>query len=217
MPSAPDPEDAIMGDEQKSGSWWHSLPGVITGVAAIITAIAGLLAALTQTGWFGARTPPAVAGPSSSSAPLQPGSPSGWAQQAAAANTSGPQASSSTYAVALPSLRDYKLGPASTQATFTLLKAEVSPRTAEKSALQIRLRMTNHDRYDKNFWDQSFRFLVEGVPIAPDGGLNELVAGEAAKEGDVVFTIPRGTPSGKLKITYYDDATEIPLGLAAPR
>jgi hypothetical protein len=64
--------------------------------------------------------------------------------------------------VALPALRDYKLGPA----TFTLLQAEVSSRTAEKSAL--------------------------------------------------LFVVPRGTVSARLRIAYADDSTEIPLALSAP-
>ena len=114
----------------------------------------------------------------------------------------------------MPGQRDYKLGPAVFKATFTLLKAEVVPQTAGNSALHIRLRMTNHDRYDKNFWDRSFRLLVDGVPVAPEGGLNELVPGEAAKEGELVFPIPRGTASGTLRINYYDNSTDIPLTLA---
>jgi len=110
-------------------------------------------------------------------------------------------------------MRDYRLGAA----TFTLLRAEVSPQTSEKDALQVRLRMMNHDRYDTNFWDRSFRLIVDGVPLAPEGGLNELVPGQSAKEGDVMFGIPRGTTAATLKITYIDQSTEIPLNLKAPR
>lgn len=110
-------------------------------------------------------------------------------------------------------MRDARLG----EATFTLLKAEVSARTTEKDALQVRLRMMNHQRYDANFWDSSFRLIVDGVPMAPQGGLNELVPGQSAKEGDVVFVIPRGITRAMLKITYAEDSTEIPLDLPSPR
>jgi hypothetical protein len=199
-------EDETMSDEEKPRSWWQTLPGVITSLTAAITALAGLVVAVKQTGWFDSKSSPAAVAPPSASPTAAP--------PVAAAPAPTAVAPSAAYAVALPALRDYKLGPALSKATFTLLKAEVSPRTAEKSALQIRIRMLNHDKYDHNFWDQSFRLLVDGVPMAPEGGLNELVAAEAAKEGDVLFVIPRGTASGTLKITYYDDSTEIPLVLA---
>lgn len=196
-----------MSDEAKRGTWWQTLPGMLTGAAALVTALAGLLAALSQTGWFAKQAPPAAAATSAAPAP-------GTAKAAATAGAAEHVAVTSEaprpHAVALPAQRDYTLGPAVFKATFTLLKAEVVPQTADRSALRIRLRMTNHDRNDKNFWDQSFRLLVDDVPIAPESGLNELVAGEAAKEGEVVFPIARSTRSARLRITYYDVATEIP-------
>jgi hypothetical protein len=200
-----------MSDEEKSKSWWQTLPGVITGLAAVITALAGLVVAIRQAGWIGPPTPT-----NSAQAPLQPtrqspGEPS-------PASSSPPQASpvaapSPTRSVALPEMRDYKLG----MATFTLLSAEVSPQTSEKDALRIQLRMMNHDTYDANFWSNSFRLIVDGVPRAPDSNLNELVAGRSAKEGAVMFEVPRGTPSVSLEITYGEEHTQIPLALAAPR
>jgi hypothetical protein len=71
--------------------------------------------------------------------------------------------------------------------------------------------MMNHGSYDANFWDSSFRLIVDGVPIAPEGGLNLVVPGRSAKEGDVTFVIPHGTKEVKLRISFYEDATEIPL------
>jgi hypothetical protein len=202
-----------MSEEAKPRNWWHTLPGVLTGVAAVVTALAGLLAALMQTGWVGGSKPT----PAPQAAGSTPPAPAAAAPAATLETPrTAPRASEAprAHAVALPAQRDYKLGPAVFKATFTLLKAEVVPQTAEKSALHIRLRMTNHDRNDKNFWDRSFRLLVDGVPVAPEGGLNELVPGDAAKEGEVIFPIPRGTASGTLRITYYDNSTDIPLTLA---
>ena len=110
-------------------------------------------------------------------------------------------------------MRDYRLGAA----TFTLLHAELAPRTSEKAALVVRIRMMNSGRYDTNFWDRSFRLILDGVPSAPEGGLNELVPAQSAKEGDVLFVIPRRTPSATLSIAYGDESTEIPLHLTLPR
>ena len=205
-----------MSDEEKSKSWWQTLPGVIAGLTAIVTALAGLVVAVKQTGWFGPQSLPHVAGPKDT-APTQPpaSSPMTSPSQSPPAVTSAPPGTA--HSVALPAMRDYRLGSAGYHATFTLLKAEVSPLTAEKDELRIRLRMMNHDRYDANFWDRGFRLIVNGVPAAPESELNELVPGHSAKEGDVMFVIPRGTAEAKLKIIYNDDATEIPLELQSTR
>jgi len=203
-----------MSDDGKPKSWWHTLPGIITTVTAIVTALTGLVAAINQTGWFGAPTTPAATKTSASipSAPPGPVSPVPPAQ--APPLTTSPSAPPlPAYAVPLPAMRDARLG----EATFTLLKAEVSRRTSEKDTLEIGLRMMNHNRYDANFWDSSFRLIVDGVPMAPVSGLNELVPGQSAKEGDVAFVIPHGTTGARLKITYTDDTTEIPLNLTSPR
>jgi hypothetical protein len=203
-----------MGEEGKSKSWWQTLPGIITTVTATITALTGLVVAINQTGWFGSPTLPAAARGSASTPSTLPGAASpAVPAQAPPVTTSPLPPAGPAYPVELPAMRDYRLGAA----TFGLLKAEVSPRTNEKDALRVRLRMTNHDRYDTNFWDRSFRLIVDGVPMAPEDGLNELVPAQAAKEGDVTFVIPRGTTSAKLKIAYANDSTEIPLILKSPR
>lgn len=204
-----------MSDEEKSRSWWQTLPGVITSLTAAVTAVAGLIVAVKQAGWIGTPAPPAVqvSAPAAGSSSSTTTSPSAPATTVAAS----PPASSAARAVELPALRDYTLGPGSGNVTFTLLQAEVSAQTTEKAALTIRLRMMNNGNYDTNFWDRSFRWIVGGVPTAPDSDLNELVAARSAKEGSVKFVIPIGTTDGKLEISYGDGRTEIPLTLGAPR
>ena len=51
-----------MAEEPKSGSWWRSLPGILTAIAGIITAIGGLIFALNQAGLIGRikEAPPQV-------------------------------------------------------------------------------------------------------------------------------------------------------------
>jgi hypothetical protein len=202
-----------MSDAENSKGWWQTLPGVITSLTAVVTALAGLIVAINQTGWFGPQTTP---DPTVASAPT-PTAPPGATPAAPVQSPSPPasqaSAARSTYAAELPGMRDYRLGAA----TFTLLKAEVAPRTTEKDALQIRIRMTNHDRFDANFWDQSFRVIVNGVAMAPESNLNELVRAQSAGEGDVLFVIPHGTIDGTLKITHDDESTEVPLALGPPR
>lgn len=39
-----------MSDTEKTGSWWQTLPGVLTALAAVITAVSGLVALFVQHG-----------------------------------------------------------------------------------------------------------------------------------------------------------------------
>ncbi|MFC0668528.1 hypothetical protein ACFSKY_13535 [Azotobacter chroococcum] len=44
--------------EQKTGtSWWQTLPGVLTGIAAVITAVGGMIAVIYQSGFLGKEVP----------------------------------------------------------------------------------------------------------------------------------------------------------------
>ena len=200
-----------MTDAGKAPSWWQTLPGLITTVTATLTALTGLIVAINQTGWFGAPPSPATGSgsPSSPSAPLGPVAP--WSPVESPPSTPTPSPGP-TAAVGLPALRDYRLGAV----TFTLRTAHLAPRTSEKDTLHVRVRMTNDQRTDANFWDSSFRLLVDGLPMEPVSGLNEVVPGHAVKDGDVLFVIPHGTTGATLKITHANDSTEIPLQLRSP-
>src|SRR5262245_48895889 len=130
-----------MSEENKSDRWWNTLPGLITTITAAVTAIAGLIVAINQTGWLTSHTTPTTA-PSSAPAAQSTSTPSAAPVQGATPSSPLPS-SSATLPVELPVMRDYKLG----DGTFTLLKAELTPETAEKDALKMRLRMVNGGRY----------------------------------------------------------------------
>ena len=44
-------EDKLKDDQPKS--WWQTIPGILTGIAGIVTAIASLVAVLHQVGYLG--------------------------------------------------------------------------------------------------------------------------------------------------------------------
>ena len=51
-----------MADESdRTGSWWKTLPGVLTAIAALLTAATGLVAILSQTGVLGEKSKTFVA------------------------------------------------------------------------------------------------------------------------------------------------------------
>jgi hypothetical protein len=114
-----------------------------------------------------------------------------------------------TKSVGLPELREYVLG----SATYTLIEAELAPRTNELDTLRIRIRVLNQGSYGLNFWSNSFRLIVDGLPQAPTNSLNEVVESVEAKEGEVKFTVPHGIALAELMIRSGGARTNISLNL----
>jgi hypothetical protein len=187
-------------------SWWHTLPGILTGITAVITAVGGLMIAINQTGWLkpSAEVSPSTGGdsPGLSSTAALPAEPDSTAP-ASAATTGGSRS------ISLPAMREYRFEGA----VFTVLSADLSQRTAETDTLTIRIRMFNERDFPANLLDDEFRLLIEGVPRAPVSGLNELVSGQSAQDGDVTFVVPRATRDVQLRIAYSGGKTDIPLQL----
>lgn len=49
-----------MNERKVETSWWQTMPGILTGIAAVITALGGLVAIVYQSGVFSRDTPAAV-------------------------------------------------------------------------------------------------------------------------------------------------------------
>lgn len=143
--------------EKPSGppSWWQTLPGILTGIAAIITAVTGLIVVFNRTGNRSEATRPA-----SLSVPVgaQPGS-------SAESRTPGPAGGAGrAEPVALPAQSRVKLGGG--VADVTILSAQIEPLDVERRSLKFRVRYLNGGRYPANFWSDSYRLIVDDVPRA---------------------------------------------------
>ncbi|HKC92770.1 MAG TPA: toll/interleukin-1 receptor domain-containing protein [Nitrospira sp.] len=97
--------------------------------------------------------------------------------------------------------------------TYKILSVELDRPNSSTLLVRFVIRLTNGGNYDANFWNASFRLLVDGVPRAPISDLNELVAGHSAKEGTVEFTIPDTTTRIGLQVRGGDEVPEIPIDL----
>lgn len=165
--------------QSESKAWWQTLPGLLTAIAAILTAFTGLLVALNQVGLFHRAHPQAA--PAQSIAPA-----SGGTQ---AANPASVQ-------LRLPANAEMH----TEQAVYTLLSARLNPYSPNERMLDFTIRMTNNADYDANFWAASFRLLVNGTLQSPTGDLDEVVPGHGAREGEVEFLIPAGTSAVGLQM-----------------
>ncbi len=197
-----------MSQEPRSGSWWLTVPGVLTGLAAVITAVTGLVVGLNQ---ISAPSGPEKASPEKPAAvtPQNNSKPSSASSDTTASQTAPDGATQQS--LALPADMEVKL--ANGEAIYKILSARLEPYNAEKRALRFTIRYTNNGRFPGNFWDNSFRLLVDDVPRAPTSGLNELVEAQSAKEGDVVFEVPTTENQVVLQISSGDETTKIPFDL----
>jgi hypothetical protein len=104
---------------------------------------------------------------------------------------------------------------------YKILSARLEPYNAEKDALRFTVRCTNNSPYSMNFWDSSFRLLVDGVPRAPISALNEVVEARSAEEDDIVFEVPTGENKVVLQISAPtpsgSETTEIAFDLTAAK
>jgi hypothetical protein len=196
--------------ENKSANdsnWWSTLPGVLTGLAAIITAVTGLIVAFNH---FSGRSEPTP--PSSTSSSPSPASSGSFASSgASAAPIAGSPRSSLSGAIALPELHQVKHGGGDT--VITILSADFEPIDADRRLLKFRIRYLNNGKYPANFWRDSYRLIIDDAPRAPTNSLNEVVAAGEAKEGDVVFQLPVSAKDVVLQITSGEEQSHIAFNL----
>jgi hypothetical protein len=201
-------EGIDMADE-KPTNWWVTLPGLLTAAAAVITAVTGLLLGLGQLGVFDAGKPATAPGSPAGTGSSQPGSPTQPGISASAPSDAQPD-NGTGWAVSLPTERRYR----SADVEYEILDAQVRPDVAGQITLTFSIRCTNHGRYDINFWDATFRLNADGVSVSPDSGLNDLVAGDSSKSGDVSFTVPADTRDPVLRIKFPRGESTVRIALS---
>lgn len=106
-----------------------------------------------------------------------------------------------------------------TRVSYAVLAAGTEARRPGVMGLRIRLRMTVFDSGGgANFWDSSFRIVVDGQASAPDSNLNELVGARAAKDAEISFELPEGARTAILRIRRNDDeSAEVTLRFESAR
>ena len=181
-------------------SWWQTIPGILTGVAALITAVTGLLVVFNRTGNRSEDVRPSTVSESRGTPPASP-----------AASRPAGAAAAAARPVALPAINRVSLVGGA--AVHTILSARVEPLDQERRALKFVVRYTNGGRYPANFWSASYRLIVDDVPRAPTNFLDELVEPDSAKEGDVVFELPVSVKNVVLQISSGEEKSRIPFKL----
>lgn len=200
-------------DEHKSNaSWWQTLPGILTGVAAVLTALGGVFAALHQSGLLTRETPAANAasGPVASSGPKGQASPQ-TAEVAVAGN-----ASRSTTETTPQSAAQVRAG----HYAFKLLKTTLEPYATDakgkpaKLALRLFIRVTDVMGMSDYVDRQTIRLSADGAELLPENPIDFAVYEHKSAETEVLFIVPADTSSLELLLGRPEDAVgRLPLAL----
>lgn len=190
---------------------------IVSGVLGVVLLAVGLLLPSDT------HRPEPTAMNSTPSVPITPLPPSG-ASSAGATGTPAepiPASTSGTSNVAsAPRRADSPITLAAGQVvkredkTYTILKMQLEGGEANDLALEVTARMVNESPYPANFWNNNFRLVIDNMPNAPVGSLNELVDGHAAKEGVVKFALRPDAKTAVLQIDRFGaDAPGITIPL----
>ena len=175
------------------------MPGILTGLAAIITAGTGLMLAFNRTS---GRSEPITPSSTSSPPPVS--------REVRPTSASAP-VSSSSGEIPLPEIRKVTL--AGGGAIFTILSERSEPLDLERRALTFRIRFLNAGRFPAVFGSSSYRMLVGDEALAPTNLISEAVGNDSSKDGEFRFELPTAAKDVVLQISYGDDKSRIPLKL----
>lgn len=189
-----------MPHDSKAPHWWQTLPGVMTAIAALLTAITGLVVALHQMGVLRPQRAASVGVVEASGAASAGGAPAGMA-------TGVPRT--------LPAGGKARAG----EGIFEIRSARVDRVATNTLELRLSMRVTNMGRYPGVFSPTIFRLLVDDVSIAPTGETtSDVVDAGSAKDGLVVFVFPDTARSLVLQVGAVGGVTNtIPLQLGGGR
>jgi hypothetical protein len=181
--------DHTVANQPKHDSWWRTLPGVLTAIAATVTALTGLVVALDQSGLFRRGDADPVAGSAVQGAPPVTGggaaTPMGRSTRVAAA-----------YRVELAEAQ-LRVGPIQ----YQVLNASAERVSDDALQLRFSMRFTNVEiQWGVAIGPAHFRLMADGVPLAPREAYIGVVSYQSAEQGDVVFTLPADAAALQLQL-----------------
>ena len=187
-----------MVDQSKSQHWWQTVPGMLTAVAAMITAVTGLIIALQQTGVF--KEKPALE-PSSAAQSVALPMAAKSASEPENFPTS-PKHSASDQAIQMPDGETVTIrSPTGDSFRYNIVSAQTKPFPPDSTLLQLHIRAWTDSPGGMNFWSDSFRLSAGEAILKPVNPLNELVARDETREADIEFVLDRPLREATLVIT----------------
>ncbi|MDP9078668.1 MAG: hypothetical protein M3O71_14650 [Bacteroidota bacterium] len=183
-------------------SFWTTVPGIITGLAAIVTAITGLIVALNGAGLF-----------SKSAAANKPPTETKQEVKKDADSLTGKKEEQQKPVEKLTpvfSMTEVKIE----DHVYKILGSSLEAITPESNSLKIKIKYKNNSNYSPaTFWNEGFRLAIDGSLTAPSGDLSELVERHAELAGTVTFEVPNNAKDLALHILDVGKDVAIPIKL----
>ena len=185
--------------EHKSGtSWWQTMPGILTGIAAVITALGGMIAVVYQSGLLSREIPVAEATSALPKEKINAG---------AEPPKENPQPDEP---------RQLRVG----HYVFKLLGTKLESYSTDangnpqKFSLRLSIRVTDvmgkSDYVDRN----TVRLSVDGAELIPENSINFSVYDRQSVETEAVFIVPADASVIALLLGRPEDAVgKLPLAL----
>lgn len=198
-------------DERKEGSsWWQTMPGILTGVAALITAVGGLIAVMHQGGKTASKVTPPAQEQTSVPAPK----PDTAGSSAASTNSNVPVAAGNEVPPGASNqvrAGHFLFKVLGTSAESYSTAADGKP---QKVALNVSIRITDlvgrTDYVDGN----TIRLAVDGAELTPQNSVNVAVYEKQSVETEALFVVPADATRIELLVGRADDAVgKLPLTL----
>ena len=224
-----------MAEEPKS--WWQTAAGLMTAVAALLTAFTGLLVAIHQIqkdsgeGKHSDTEQPALLHDPSldnsskgaegarhsvstrSSAGEDTRLPLGRGQP----RTASTPLSRTAYAVSLPEKHEFVLGAGLQTGRFIVTSARLEPHTVESDILKVSVQVLVDGQQQFPFNNQQFELRIDEQPYRSTTFFNEFIPVGQSRDHEVHFTIPHGSSRAVLWIHEWLSNAEIPLDLTPPK
>ncbi|TVL97301.1 MAG: hypothetical protein CV087_22525 [Candidatus Brocadia sp. WS118] len=195
-----------MGEQKEKTSWWQTIPGILTGIAAIITALGGLIAVLYQSGVFGEKSSPAAPVKEPAETHSKPSSvtPSNEPHTAISQDSLSPES------------KQVRAG----HYIFKLLGSALQPYSAGpngqplKFSLRLSIRVTDVMGVSDYVDRRTIRLSVDGAEYMPENSINFAVYDKQSVETEALFIIPADATVVELLVGRPEDPTaRIPLTL----
>ena len=183
--------------ESTQPRWWQTLPGILTAVAAVISAIAGLVIALN--------------GRSAGEEGLQQAAAHVNTPAAPAAATPATVAARTLGAPAFPEGKTLRLSGGNL--ILDIISARLEPFNADARLLRFRIRFTNNAKTFERSYYLTLRVVANGVPLAPRDPPLEQIEAQSALEIEYVFEIPATTGAASLRVSKDPQVMELPIFL----
>jgi len=226
-----------MAEEHKS--WWQTAAGLMTGVAALISALTALILALHQIRKDSEEARRTVIQQSASThGPLSvdnskvlqgAGRPvstpastvvesakttlgEGRRQGVSASGVERP-----AYTLELPREHEFALGSDAQTGQFILTAARLEPHTVTSDILKVSVQVVVDGQVQFPFNNSQFELRIDEQPYKSTTSFNEYIPVGQSRDHDLHFTIPHGTTRAVLWVHERLSNAEIPLDLTVPK